>query len=859
MNSSIFVRNILSFYVILSLISIIDRKKNFKDSHIGILFGTYITGIITLNVLFNFENEYMSMLIMAILLCMYSFIFIKTKFGYKIFESSIKYLCFATWTPTVIFSVLEFFYLLNEKGFYIERYYTNICRALILFYITTLVIVFLLRNKKISFITFGCIGIISSLTITAYLTHGYELTYNYGFAYNSYSPFYEAGNNAVAADTIINAQIPIIDNFSAHALRDVWSRILYSAIHGDLTGILCDPYGGLNTFLSFVLLFYIVKKIFDDESALFMICLFPLNIWRMKILSVCFLPIVLLLNIIKKKNIKNYFLFWIFTLITAFMLYDEGIYIGIGCIVAYIIIEAIHKNWKDILIFIATGAGVGLVAGVFVIGYCIFNEISIITRIREWLALSLDSTTTWATEVFGDQTTLDFLIVYYILPLSAVGILIATIIKYFQTKENSNNAAMVLIFSIAQILYISRTIIFHNLTVALAGTNVVCNFAHWTISSFALYLATIKKENENKKLLIWTSTLAITIFVLSTQIYEYVPVAKETILLERAEKVSKYTQISNDMTSIFGKKRITYTEETSKFVNQFKNVFDTLLKEDESFLEFSNITAIYMLTNRERPFYVAQSPSLLTNLYSQECYLDEIRNYSLPLAVMGTTTQEYTMQMKEIPHNVRYYTIAEYIYKNYRPLVKIGDFAIWCENDKYDEFKEILKKQEFIKNGYELLDYGYDATEIIKDENGNIIQKNYKPYHQYNLKEIPYIWANLDEMNAIQNKVIEHINPETPNVYRFSGSKNINRDNGNYLAFKCNNIDQEEKILTVVFGDRENECAQFEYQFTVLPGENEYLIRTSQDYFWEAFNINNIVFDTISNITVSDVRILEGD
>ena len=473
--------------------------------------------------------------------------------------------------------------------------------------------------------------------------------------------------------------------------------------------------------------------------------------------------------------------------------------------------------------------------------------------------MSLDSSSTWATAFFGNPSSFSFALVYFVFPITAIVILLFTIIKYIvHQRENEDLVATIIVFATAQILYISRTIVFHNLAVAGARTGVLLNFVHWTVSIFALYIIVSKKEkDESKKLLVWISSYSIIVIVECVFIMNFVPLSN-TIVFEGALEVSESVRFSDNMSGIFGKERITYSAETIDFINQFNNVFNMLLKEDETFLDFSNITTLYMLTERERPFYVAQSPSLLTNEYSQECFLEELSEYKVPLAIVGTTTQAYTAQMLDIPHNIRYYTIAEYIYRNYRPLVKTGDFAIWCEKEYYDEYKSKLEKNNFFENGYTLLDYGYDLTLLQKDENGNIFQATYNPYHQYDLKMIPYIWAEYDENKAIENQVIEKLGSEEY-VYDFEGSQSINKENGNYLAFKCTNNESEEETITVMFIDKDIEGAQFEYQFTILPGEHEYLIRVSQDYFWNNFNINNIIFMPTSGFCVENVRILEGD
>ena len=849
----------LSFYAILAIVAILDKEKIFADKHITLLCVTYLIGIITCNILFNLSSMYIAIGIMAVLILGYVAVLTKTKIGQRIVDISFNYICFIAWIPAVMMAFQEFLYWLNEKGIYIQRHYTYAVIVVILYAISSFAIVFLARKKKLSFFLFGALGMIISLSCAKFLPHTYFMQYDYGFEMKNYSNFFETGNTTVAIDTIKYGKLPILSNFSAHALMDAWTEILYALIHSDIKGIIYNPYYGLNFVIGTILLFFIFKNIFGIEKALLLTCLFPIDILGAKAISVCLLPIVFLLNILRKKNIKNYLLFWLFTLIAAFTIYDEGISLGIACILAIAFVLAIQKDWKELIKFIGVGASVGVCALVLYVVYCLANGIAVIGRIKEWMALSLDSSSTWATAVFGDPSSFNFALVYFVIPIIAIVSLLYTAIKYMMgERQRQDLFSLIVVFALAQILYISRTIIFHNLAVAFARTGVLLNFVHWTISIFVLYLFVLKGEkDESRKMLIWISTYTAVVLIECVYIMKFVP-TNSTVIFEGALESSQSIRFSNDMSDILGKERISYSKETTDFITQFNNVFDTLLKEDETFLDFSNITALYLLTDRDRPFYVAQSPSLLTNVYSQECLLEEISEYKVPLAILGTTTQSYIAQMMDIPHNIRYYTVAEYIYQNYRPLVKAGDFAIWCENERYDEYKDKLEKNAFFETGYTLLDYGYDFTYLQKDEKGHQVAATYQPYHQYDLKLIPNLWAEYDEDRAIENKVIRTLESEDYE-YQFEGSQNINRENGNYIAFKVASQEEEERTGTVILMASNEEGAQFEYQYTVLPGEHEYLIRVSQDYFWEAFNIDTIWFLTADNTKVENVRVLEGD
>lgn len=354
-NTNLFMIIMLAFYGILAIVAMLDKEKIFTEKHITLLCVSYLVGIITSNIIFNLPDTYIAMAIMSIFIMVYVFIILKTKFGKKILDNSFNYICFLAWIPALMMLLQEFIYLLNEKGFYIERHYTNIIRAIILYLVVALVIVFVTRKKKISFFLFGCLGIIISLSCTSFFSHSYFMEYQYGFVMNNYSNFYETGNSAVAIDSVKYGRVPILSNFSAHALTDVWTAILYSILHSDVKGILINPYTGLNTLIGVVLLFFIFKKLFGSEKGLLITCLFPINILGVKAVSVCLLPIVFLLNIINNRNIKNYLLFWIFTLVGAFTIYDEGISLGIACILAFAFILLLNQNWKDLIKFLVTG------------------------------------------------------------------------------------------------------------------------------------------------------------------------------------------------------------------------------------------------------------------------------------------------------------------------------------------------------------------------------------------------------------------------------------------------------------------------------------------------------------------------
>ena len=190
--------------------------------------------------------------------------------------------------------------------------------------------------------------------------------------------------------------------------------------------------------------------------------------------------------------------------------------------------------------------------------------------------------------------------------------------------------------------------------------------------------------------------------------------------------------------------------------------------------------------------------------------------------------------------------------------MRTGDFVVWCKKELHSEFAATLDSAAFREAGYALVDYGYDAAQKNLDENGTV-QFSYLPYHSFSLGMIPYAWANYDEYEACANSVLAVPEETAENSYVFSGSQDVLTPKGNYIKFECLNPSGENITATVTLSDSGCETIRYEYAFTVLPGSNTYLIRASQDYFWEAFSIDSVCFSSESPFQTSGLSILEGD
>lgn len=844
---------IIVFYIAIFVISIIDIKQTIAFSDIVQIYILFICNAMLFSI-FGKSKDYLSYAIWAgIISVAHSVVINHEKINERVSSSIRLFAYFVMWIPAIVRISLEGLYFLNEKGRHTQDYYTHVLQAIIVVAAIFAIGSFCGRKNVSKFKIIGYIGAIFSVTIIS----NFQFAYQYTWSYGSFANIYEKGNQAVGMDTILFGKLPVIDYFSAHAIGDVLPSLIYCFIHKDINGILVNPYDWIMTGLAYSILFIIVKNLFDDDKSILYVLLFPGIIGGIKWISVCGISVMMLIYIYKNQRIRDYLCFWLAVLFGAFYTYDEGISLGLACIGAFVVIMLINKEKKQLVRFFISGVVIGGVALAFYIGYAVITGIHIVSRMKEWLSVSVGSSSSWATASFGDQTTLAFLIAYFVVPMTAVLLLVIILIKYIKNREHGLIVLLTVAYAFTELLYITRTIVYHNLAVCMGRTGVCLNFIHWTVSLFVLYKLSENDKADNERYFGWIASMFAVMLLECCMVTQLFP-SSGSVLSSNALRVADSWELTDGNTDNIDKKRIVLDDSSQLLVNQFRTVFDTVLTDDQTFVDFANVTSVYMLTDRIRPCYVGQSPSLLTNMYSQECFLREIKEYDCPIAVLGTTGTSYLQQMVGIPHNLRYYKIAEYIYENYRPLVAFGEIAIWCEKDCFDDYKAKLSTIDMDSMGYEFIDYGYDFTTQYEDENGNILY-DFKPFHSYDMGKVPYIWANMDDYDAISNEILLEIEPKQGNSYMFEGSMKVVNAKGNYLTFSCNNTSEDDIQMHIVLYDSNEEGAKFEYYFKAIPGDNEYAIRISEDYFWDKFNIDTIIFEEKESVTVSELKVLEGD
>lgn len=645
--------------------------------------------------------------------------------------------------------------------------------------------------------------------------------------------FESANAGVLVSDFLYFGKLPIIEHYGGHMLNGVIGGIVYAVINQDSAGAVMLPYSGAVYVVMTLLFYFFLKELLqsDDSAFLYTLCL-PLKgmveyyIWG---LLIC----ISVAGYIRKRGYGRAVLIWISCAIAVLARLDVGTAFGIGAfasLTVYLFKTRQARYLKELgLTLLAVIAG-GLLTWTVL---CVIRDCSPIGRMREFIAMSL-SNQNWGTGMLGDKYSLWFAFAYMVIPL--VCIILFLYFLFLMDKRLSESASyyMIIVLGAAYFANVPRGLVRHTLNELAVKTVVFSGGVFIVAALYHIY----------KKEIAFVSGTVILILLLSVMANNNT--FKEESLLEsvpaRVNKcIGGWSSEWQDITE--RKQRVQMTETTAETIASYENVFDLLLDEEDTFLDFMNISFLYSAVGRECPVYAAQSPGHLSGEYTQEAFIRQIeeKKERIPLAILPAAG---TADLDGISNISRYYKVSEYIFQTYRPLCRFEDTAVWCRMEKYDELADRLTQE------YELADYGYD--------------KGSEMYlHDYPMYDIPYLWGNYDTKSGWNNPVLTELSAGEDGRYYIGQSFCPDKSKGNYLLLTCscdNEYMEETNNAEVVLGSTETgEDDLYRFRFKLHSGEQKYLIRISADYYWYVNNVDMVYLQTDEKISHVRMQILQGD
>lgn len=636
---------------------------------------------------------------------------------------------------------------------------------------------------------------------------------------------FESANLSIPVSNFLNfGKIPVITCYPGHMMTGVWQAFLYAFLNGDKLGAIFSPYSAWLEFpFVSVLFFYFVKTVLDENTAFFATLLFPFSAntcWNY--FGIGMLLALAAIYYTKKQTLFRAFLIWgAFAWCTLYRL-DIGFAFFMAVAISLTIWCFRTKN-KVASEQLLLSFGITACTGLFLWYILCFSQgVNPILRLLEFLKLSA-SNQTWAYNQIGNSSRNLFCFAYLIVPFFLAMTLVVFIFsRRIWRMISEEHIVLLLIFGFSYFFNFPRGLVRHSL----AENQVAIVF--WNASIFLAGALSVLFHKKSLFLPLLGVFIVFSINFIDGNSFSSQPIAENVL-----PKIKKNIEESRSQK----KERVIFEQDMKRVCDTYRFVMDTLLNDDETFVDFMNHTFVYSAIGRECPVYVAQSPLMLSGEFTQKMFIQEISDTieKIPVAILPLIDNNLSASLDGICNSYKYYKVSEFIYTHYHPLCKYGDFAIWGLNERFDELKEKMQFEE----------------RLIP------IDENYAPdLHNYNLNYLPLLWVEKDTKNVLKNTVLKELS-SSDNTFAFDSSS-IDKSKGNYLHLKILNSG-EPFIVPLYFGVRVDE--KFEntltFSFRVENGTHDYVVRISSDYLWYFSNLNMLKTD--GDLLITEIQILEGD
>lgn len=691
--------------------------------------------------------------IFAVLITLYCRFFIKGKQKEKIGRPLGAICLMCALLPLLTSMYIELIHVLNQYSVFVARPAKYYKIAMLLFFIAVAGIVLFIRGKKYKpekldgwaapLFIFGVSCLAFQIPITS--------TYN--------PDMFEGANSSILLSSFFNfGSIPIVQHYGGHMMSFIWEGILYGIINGDFYGAAASPYGAIMEPFLAVLFYFLVKEVWDRRMAVFAALLFPFSMfWTVYGLGM--LICVAAIAYVRKNTYPRAALLWAAVVWCVLYRLDLGFPFGIALVFAmltYIIAEKNLKAAKELGITFAAWAVSGVVLWCAI---CLAKGIHPINRLIEFLQISM-SNLNWGYAGIGDAGNTLFAWSYLLIPfMVTLGLLYTTFSKTMRERMGLGRWVLLLIMGWSYFGNFSRGLVRHSLVELL--TVIVI----WNAYLFLAMFISAYKDNVRLFLPVFMVLIICNMQLIQNENLTMKPIAENAVdkpgsiiesweparfseeeyqeakleqdrLIASGGSVDKQDLLPNRYMTYWEQvkhrkkkiERVKYADSLVRYVNKYKLLTETLLKEDETFVDFINKTLIYSLLGKENPVYVSQSPLQLSGEFTQKEYIKEMTGVPLVLMPIDADNTRSSNSLDGITNLYRYYKVGENIFQNYVPLLQYGnDYAVWCLNDRLDEYKEKLSP---CLEGYDYTDelvqsiVQCDNAKLARNAAGTVVMKS---------------------------------------------------------------------------------------------------------------------------------------
>jgi hypothetical protein len=625
------------------------------------------------------------------------------------------------------------------------------------------------------------------------------------------SEFFEMANHGLGVDHLFRyGSIPMIDTFDAHGISNQIFAYFYSIFNGYEPWSAFLYYNYWWVFFYIIPLFYILRKLIGPTNSFFIIVCFPLvtNLINGYYLLAGIVAICIIHIVPFHKRI-DYYIFWITAFLLCIYRFDMGTASLLGGLVAYFISSIVTKEKIEYLKFFLPGVITGGMLLVLFVSLCMLKGISPMDRILEIISLG-EGNLGGAYTTTGDSKQLVYVMGYYILPLFVLTSALWMVVKLAilnrrqdiligegNTSLINRDAFIMFIFFTAFFIFnAQRGIVRHSFEEG------IITIILGTIPLAILAFSVIDRKPNMLKFL---SAALMIIILINVNVTSFKGLGTPSLLSNAITSPSYQEQYTKAYA--FNGSRVKGPVMPADAQN-LKNVLDTVLTPQETYFDFTSMNYFHALVGRRNPVYVDQSPLLIQTDTVQKYALQEIKNAKPPI-VLVPILGKYWSHWDGITVDYKYYMIAEYIYENYEPLIRLPMFDVYCLRDRREAYNNKLKDNGLIgKPGLQTID-------------------NQPEIWLHDLGQIPRLWAEKDGNKTLLAAPSLPV-PEKDVSTLFTDTSNVPLNTPMYLLLQLDS--SMEAVAMIDISNSQSKLA--EYKLDISKGNHGYAIRLSTDYHW---------------------------
>ena len=469
-------------------------------------------------------------------------------------------------------------------------------------------------------------------------------------------------------------KIPFLDSFSSHSLSDFGFGLLYSFFNGaDPMGVFVYSFM-IGVVVIIITYFFIYKITGDGFLATWIALAYPYtDLLIPSYFNLVPLTVIAFILLYEKQTVGRYIFFFsslIFMIIWRIDLGSSTLIAGtLGLIFLAFFVPTFNTNKK--YLFKGLVISISLVFLLFIIAL-IHSGAHLLISIKDALAY-MSSFQSYGIKDLSLVHDMKYFSLYYILPVVILLIIIHCIYRVIRQNEKENNTIIytlaIIFLGIFYLSNLQRGLVRH--TLAENWDTALTSFGFFIIASIIL----IKYLNKNPFLRFFIFFIAGTVLI-SNYVFTY-PDRKKNNYYS-----SLTNRLKNPLSIPFSKEKILRIFEDPSNRSRYSE-FTTWMNNNftgkATFLDFSNSPMLYYYSNRIVPNYFDQIPHTAHNEYLQNRFLDDLKNYDIPVTVFSNVPQNFWDNLDGIPNALRHYRISEYIYRNYQPSYIINNHSIWLK------------------------------------------------------------------------------------------------------------------------------------------------------------------------------------